>query len=44
MEEAYKITIRDFEIQLEHCGLFEFRYRNYLCKQIEKYEKLLNDL
>ena len=44
MKKAYETTIRDFEIQLQHCGLFEFRYRKWLNKQLEIYRSKLNKL
>jgi len=44
MGEAYLITIRDFEIAQTHTEWWRFKRINYLQKQIDHYEKLLNDL
>ena len=43
MDEAYLITIRDFEIALRHTDWWRFKEINYLQSQIKYYEGLLNN-
>lgn len=42
MVNAYKKTIEDLEIELRTCGLFSFKRKKYLKKEIEYYEYLLS--
>lgn len=44
MKDAYDLTISDLEIELRFCGIFEFKRRQYLIKQISHYEKLYEQL
>ena len=44
MKEVYETTIDDLRIELMNCGLFEFKRMNRIQKEIDHYEKLLNNL
>lgn len=44
LKKSYQETIEDFEIEFNNTGLFEFKYRDILRKEITHYENLLSEL
>jgi len=42
--QAYKITVKEFEKELENTKWYEFRYRKFLNNQISTYKELIRQL